>query len=194
MTPEIAKELNVKENEGVYVNAVFDGDPAGQAGLAVGDVITRVGGAPVDSSSAMIRIIGAISPGQTVSLDIIRKGEMKTISVKLGSMKKPVQLVGGFQKFPVNQRGFIIKEVESERPDKIPSKVKGVVVAEIFPKSDAEKSGLMKGDIVMAINGRKVVSQEDFKKIMGEISLKDPLFLLIFRNQESLQITIPGES
>jgi S1-C subfamily serine protease len=109
-------------------------------------------------------------------------------------MKKPVQLTGGFPRFPIIQRGLVVKELEPGSQDKISVGIQGVLVAEVFPKSDAEKGGLLKGDIITSVNDRKVVSQEEFKRAMSEIPLNGSLSLSIYRNQESLQITLPGTS
>ena len=80
--PEEMTEKN-KSNNGVVVTSVFEGDPAHQAGLKVGDIILKIGGADVDSPNTLIRIIGTITPGQTINLDILRNGKGRMIPVKL---------------------------------------------------------------------------------------------------------------
>ena len=89
----LAEENNGKRGDGVIVNSVFEGDPAHLAGLKVGDIILKIGGVKVDSPNSLIRIIGTISPGQTINLDILREGKRNLIPVKLESKKKTTNLL-----------------------------------------------------------------------------------------------------
>merc|ERR1711969_225159 len=88
VTDKIAQQVKGKAGEGVWVNSVFEGDPAHRAGIRIGDVILRIGGTTVDSPSRMIRLIGAFSPGQSINLDILRDGKREVVTVKLENQKK----------------------------------------------------------------------------------------------------------
>ena len=192
VTPGIAAESQVKEGEGVYVNAVFEGDPGFHAGLRVGDIILKVGGSAVDSSKSMIRIIGSISPGQSVNLDIIREGKRQIISVKLGILKKPTQFASRLLTSPVRGLGLLVHDLRAAADGAAQDK-EGVVVAEIIPHSRAEKAGLKKDDLITAINGKKIISREQFKKAVSQIPRKERLFLLVVRDKESIHVTLPGK-
>ena len=80
-------QANGEEGKGVIINSVFEGDPAFLAGLKVGDIILKIGGSDIDSPNKMIRVIGAITPGQTINLDILRDGKSQLVPVKLESRK-----------------------------------------------------------------------------------------------------------
>jgi serine protease Do len=88
VTEKIAQQVKGKAGEGVWVNSVFEGDPAHQAGIRIGDVILKIGGTSVGSPNRMIRLIGAFSPGQSVNLDILRDGKHKVVTVKLKNQVK----------------------------------------------------------------------------------------------------------
>ena len=88
VTQEIAQQVKGKEDQGVWVNSVFEGDPAYRAGLRVGDIILKVGGVAVDTPGRMIKLIGSFSPGQKVSLDVLRNGQRKLMTVRLENQKK----------------------------------------------------------------------------------------------------------
>ena len=83
VTEEAAKKANGKEGVGVIVNSVFKGDPADLAGLKVGDIILKIGGSEINSPNKMIRVIGAITPGQTINMNILRDGKSRMIPIKL---------------------------------------------------------------------------------------------------------------
>jgi putative serine protease PepD len=70
---------------GVAVAAVESGSGAAKAGVKSGDVIVAVNGTAVSSATELRAIIGAHSPGQTLTLSVHRSGETKTLKVTLGS-------------------------------------------------------------------------------------------------------------
>lgn len=81
VTPEIAKELNMKKPEGVVVSDVEPGSPAGEAGIQRGDVVLEVNRRSVNSlrdfSSALQKA------GKTVLLLLFRNGSTFYISLQI---------------------------------------------------------------------------------------------------------------
>ena len=85
---------------GAQVGAVTSGGPAASAGLQPGDVITSLGGKPVDDSTALSTLVDEYKPGDSVELKLSRGGQQKTLSVKLGERpattpQAPTQDLGG---------------------------------------------------------------------------------------------------
>jgi putative serine protease PepD len=70
--------------KGVQVIEVSADTPAGKAGLQVGDVITRIDGNKVTSSSELSQAIDAKRPGTKISVTYLRNGSTHTASVTLG--------------------------------------------------------------------------------------------------------------
>jgi putative serine protease PepD len=73
------------DQSGARIAAVQSGSPAAQAGLAVGDVVTKVGDARVEDFSDLVARIGSYAPGQQVTLTVGSGGAERTVSVTLGS-------------------------------------------------------------------------------------------------------------
>jgi S1-C subfamily serine protease len=69
---------------GVTVSGVSPGGPAATAGIRGGDVIQRVGGAPVGSISDVMSLVGTRSPGQSLSVQLRQGHRARTVSVALG--------------------------------------------------------------------------------------------------------------
>jgi regulator of sigma E protease len=80
-------------NGAVVVRRVEQGAAADQAGLKVGDVVTGVGGEPVDRASVLIKAIRQ-HPGERVELDILRDGQALQISVIPGMRQSNGEVVG----------------------------------------------------------------------------------------------------
>src|SRR6202795_5411944 len=86
VTADIADSLGLKQAQGAMVDNPQDGSPAAKAGIEAGDVITAVNGASVKDSRDLARNISMMAPGSSVKLDILRKGETKTLTLALGEM------------------------------------------------------------------------------------------------------------
>jgi putative serine protease PepD len=80
-------ETNSTDQTGALVKTLENGGAASQAGLKVGDVITKVDNQLVDGSDALVATIRGHRPGDTVKLTVIRGGQTTTIQAKLGSDK-----------------------------------------------------------------------------------------------------------
>ncbi|WP_296373686.1 trypsin-like peptidase domain-containing protein [Pseudonocardia sp.] len=70
---------------GATITTVQPGSPAAGAGLAAGDVVTKVGDAKVENFSDLVARIGSYAPGQQVTLTVTSGGASKTVQVTLGS-------------------------------------------------------------------------------------------------------------
>jgi S1-C subfamily serine protease len=97
--PQLADRLGIPSDTGALVAKVIAGGPADDAGLkgsdqkvtfqgqqisAGGDVIVAVDGHPIVTEADLPRLISHFSPGDTVTLQIIRDGQRQNLDVKLG--------------------------------------------------------------------------------------------------------------
>ncbi|MDH2416501.1 trypsin-like peptidase domain-containing protein [Nocardioides sp. CER19] len=71
--------------EGLAVTDLLPGGPAASAGLAVGDVITQINGAPAVSTEQLVLVSLRHEPGDTVTLTYRRGGSEHTAKVTLGA-------------------------------------------------------------------------------------------------------------
>lgn len=83
LTPELRTHFGVVGDEGIMVARVIDDSPAFRAGLAAGDIITRVDGVSMGSSADLTHAIRAHEEGETVNLEIWRGGSSETLSATL---------------------------------------------------------------------------------------------------------------
>ncbi len=71
---------------GAAVVTVTPGGPADRAGLRAGDVIRKLGPAPIQDSGTLLQELAAAHPGQQVEVTITRAGQARTVSVTLGTL------------------------------------------------------------------------------------------------------------
>ena len=188
VSEEVAKRAKVQVGEGVIINSVFEGDPADMAGLKVGDIILKIGGSEINSPNSMIRVIGAITPGQTINLDILRDGKPKLVPVKLESRKKRTTQLATLS--PMRSSGLGFTVVNSEKGSKLPG---GALVSQVDPESHAALKGLRSGDLIVAVNGENVENQHEFDGLVGKIQQGSAVFLLIWRNDKKFHLGLVRE-
>ena len=188
VTPQIAAKAHLQEGKGVLINSVFEGDPAERAGLRVGDIILKIGGIAVNSPTRMIRIVGVISPGQTVHLDILRDGKSQIIPVKLENYPKKnsrqASLSSPKGKFPA--LGIELEPASAE----IDGADNGVVIKEVIIGSAAESKGLKSGDRILAINGDSIMNRKHYENIIKKIRAGGSVFFLLTRNEKKFHLTL----
>jgi S1-C subfamily serine protease len=83
LTAELAQSLGLDGTKGAIVARVHPGSPADTAGLQPNDVITKFGTSPVDDYNHLQRLSSDAEPGTTVPIEIVRRKERKTVSLKI---------------------------------------------------------------------------------------------------------------
>jgi putative serine protease PepD len=72
---------------GARLSVVSANGPAQKAGLKTGDVITRLGGKPVDSVDELIVLLRSFKVGDTITVSYLRGGSAKTARLVLADKK-----------------------------------------------------------------------------------------------------------
>src|SRR3984893_6701093 len=80
-----AKELTNGQERGLLVVQVADGGPAGAAGFLQGDILVRLDGTAVTNADDLQGLLGPTRVGSAVNAAIIRGGELRDVSVTVGT-------------------------------------------------------------------------------------------------------------
>ena len=83
---EMVREWGLPDARGALVTRVFPGTPADRAGLRPGDVIRGFNGTPVDTSSELPPMVGALPPGTRVALSLWRDGRERDVELALAEL------------------------------------------------------------------------------------------------------------
>jgi len=193
ITPELAKQFNLKEEKGALVGDVVEESPAEKAGIQRGDIITAYGGKKIDEPYQIRNAVANTAPGKEMELTIIREKTTKTIKITISEqpveMQKPTK--GEYDNL---LRGVSVQNLTLEiyKQLSLPKRLKGVVVSDIDEDSPAAMV-LMQGDIIQEINRKKVPSTRDYENIVAKIKPEENILLLIFRNGSSIYITLSAK-
>lgn len=85
MNDQVASRFGIDATEGAYISSLVAGGAAEKAGLKEGDVITKVDGEPITSSSDLVLAVRSHNPGDKVQVTYLRDGKEATAEVTLGS-------------------------------------------------------------------------------------------------------------
>jgi len=183
--PAIARVYGAKS--GVTVSSVTANGPADQAGLKIGDTITSVNGKPVKTGDELVANISAEKPGSKVKIGYERGGKSAETTVTVADRAKLYGNTAANEEDSANQEqpvagklGLSVRPITPDMADRlgIPAN-KGVIVSEVKPGSFAEDIGLSRGDVILEVNKQAVNSDDDFRRITGQLkSGQDVVFLV----------------
>jgi len=150
------------------VGIVKSGGAADKAGVKVGDRIVTFDGVETPTLDR-IRKDAAIAPEKDIAMVVERDGKRVPLTIK------PT-------KTQVNGNG--IGELDFE-PD---MGAEAIVVDKVVENMPAAVSGLQKGDLITAVNGKLVRNRMEVRNMIAE-SKDQPLVLSVTRNNERKEIT-----
>jgi len=84
LTPFIQRQLGLGISKGAVVANVTPGSGAELAGLAEGDVITRMAGHDIESADDVSTTVADHKPGDEVEITVVRGGSTLTVTARIG--------------------------------------------------------------------------------------------------------------
>jgi len=191
LSKELAESFGMKNTNGALVAAVEKGVPADKGGVEAGDVIIKFDGKPIANSSDLPRAVGAAKPGKAVPVEVLRKGNDKTLSVAIGEMPSDGSEATQANKPPVKQDadrvGLILKELTPQQKKKLNGK-NGLLVMDAL--GAVAQAGIRRGDVILGLNNTEVQSLEQFNKQLAGFGTGKTIALLVLRGESTLYVPV----
>ncbi len=193
LTPELAAQFKLKDDNGVLLVDTVEAGPADKSGLKRGDVIVEYDGKKINDPFHFKNMVAETKPGKSVSLTIMRDGSLLKKIVTIGELPGESKVLP-----PVETdnalKGVSVQEVTDEYRQKmgVTEREKGVVVSNITENSPA-LGILTKGDIILEVNRTPVINTNAYNKIVSGIEVNHNVLVLIVRGGVRQYITIPGK-
>ncbi len=155
---------------------VAPGSPAAAAGLTRGDVVTRVGDAPVANWEDLDTLVRKGKPG--VPLAVAARRGTETIAVTV--VPKSVEARNEFGQ-PVMETGIGVKPLVPAR------------ISEVVANSPAARAGLRKGDLVRRVGSEPVATWDELASRIRNAKPGEPLALTVLRGDREIGIPVTPE-
>jgi serine protease Do len=183
LDPDLARYFKLPRAGGGLIARVWEGGPAGRAGLRAGDVILSLGGLRLRGSQDFGRALARAGIGAHTTLQVFRGGESLVIQVmvrelresrtasKIGPSKpaRPAHPPFGLDLRPLSSS--MASRLGLEDPA-------GLIVAAVDPGSAADRAGVRRGDIVRSIGLQAVRSEKGFREILRGLKGEKTLLLI----------------
>jgi len=152
------------------IGMVVKGSPAEKAGLQNGDKIISINDKKIEHWEAIQTVIYFDFLNNDLSMVIERSGQQRTIVIPRSNIPD------------VSETTFGIIPAQTE-----------AIISEVLPGKPAAKAGLQANDVIVSINGQKVVNQEQVITIVKANPEKE-VSLLIKRGNEMKTIAVTPSS
>jgi serine protease Do len=171
VTAELAQALDLDAPTGALVAEVRSGSPADRAGIEPGDLIISFNGQKVEKMRDLPRLVGMTQPGTEATIEVLRDGEVLSLTVTVGETTGDQQAAGPSSPGgPIGSLGLAVAPAAEFGWQGAGGEIEGLVITEVAPDSPAAESGLRVGDVIVAIGGRKVDTVEAMEEIIAERS------------------------
>ena len=162
VTEDIADSIGMAEAKGAMITKVTEDGPAAKEDLKPGDAIVEVNGDKIEDSRDLARKIAELNPNTDVDLSIVRYGEKRDVTMKLGTFPSGKQLAALEEEKPDTGQEMKDLGLSLAPAAKVPGAgEEGVVITEVDPQSDAADKGLKPGDVILEVAGVSVSNPSD---------------------------------
>ena len=182
---------------GVEVTEVVEGEAAYNAGIEVGDIITKLNDWETPSPSLFKDAVSKVKPREEVSFSVSRNGNLQSMSAMAGK-NEGMNFWQGREALPFQAKNFAL-DLEKIRGNKaqlgvlIADHDNGAEISQVNEGSAADKAGLQKGDIITEIDGNTMTSTEDVVEYLSDKEAEDEVKLKVLRDNKKKTIKVQLE-
>ena len=196
ITPLLADGLKLGRDAGVVLSDVYPEGPAAAAGAEVGDIVLRLDGKPMENGRQLQVNLYSRAVGDTVRLDIERRGQAVTLAVKVAERDDDPSRFAALarpEEHLIQRLGILGLTMTPELAALVPDfrVATGVIVAgtsgDQVPGSDGQ---LAIGDIVHAVNGRAIRTLPELRAAVDALKAGDAMVLQIERDAELMYVAL----
>ncbi|SIT47247.1 putative periplasmic serine endoprotease DegP-like [Paraburkholderia ribeironis] len=188
LSAEQAKSLGLDAPRGALVGSVDPNGPARAAGLREGDVIVGVNGTRIANTTELMAQVSQLAPGTTASIDIVRNGGERKLSVTVGAQSGEVASASPRTQQQEQARprlGVAVRPLTADEQQET-SLPGGVVVQQAG--GPAAAAGIQAGDIIVAVDGKVIRGVEQLRQLIAQAG--DTVSVTVVRDGEEASVSV----
>jgi len=194
---DLAQSFGLKKPVGALVSDVMKDSPAKKAGVEAGDVILKFDGHKISDAGDLPPVVGHTPVGKTVDMEVVRNGEHKTISVKVGNLadhKDTGSSNGNSSSTDHTALNVAVRELTKQERENLGIGDRGLLVQKVGPGPVAE-AGIRPGDILLRIGKTTLSSVGQLKAAVKDLPAGQPVAVQIRRGDSTLfvSLTLPDK-
>ena len=191
LTAELARKFGVNEGDGVLINEVFEKDPAAEAGIKPGDILTRIDGTVIDTPNRLTRVVAGFLPGSTAKVEIVRDQQRFVLDVALIERRDQAVITSLPKGGTEVKLGFDVQDLTPGLAEKFMLREsRGVMISKVEPGSLAQSEGLHEGDLIKEVNRAEVGSVEEFTNVVSKIRQGETILLRALRESRAFYVVL----
>ncbi len=163
---KFAIEKNLKQLKGIYVNGLVDGGSARDAGIAEGDVITKIQDVSVKSVSELQEQISKYRPGDKINATIIRNNKELNLDVVLKTLENTTKLIKKSEIIKKSESALGAEFLEVDKSELAKLRIENGVKVGKLNSGKLLAVGIKEGFIITSIDKKKVSTVEDIKNVL----------------------------
>jgi S1-C subfamily serine protease len=160
----MAQAIGLPAPHGVAITQLHPQSPLLAAGLAVGDVVLAIDGAPIDSPQELDFRLTTLGVGATADIDFWRDGAGTQASLVLiaapggDGQQVPLTGAGVFD-------GLVVADLSPAMIDRLGLALDSTGVAVVDVTGQAQRMQLAPGDVIVSVNGTPIASVADLEDV-----------------------------
>jgi serine protease Do len=180
----LADSFGLKQLQGALVSSLEKAGPAEKAGVQPGDVIVRVNGTAIETSGELSARIADLKPGSKARLEVVRKGAPTQLDVTIGELQDAKVAVADTGEGARGKLGVGVRPLDPHESREAGTDG-GLLVEQVG--GPAERAGIQPGDIILSLNGNKVKTPDELRKLIGQAGKRVALLV----QREDAKIFVP---
>ena len=161
---KLAKEKNISETEGVYVNSVNEGGSAELAGVKEGDIVTKVGSVVVNSVPELQEQVSQYRPGDKVTLTVKRGSKETVLAVILKNKDNNTRVVEKESTEVTSALGATFETLSDEEKTKLG--IENGLKVNKLENGKLKNAGIKEGFIITSIDHKQINTKEELKSVL----------------------------
>ena len=191
LTAELARKFGVNEGEGVLINEVFEKNPAAEAGIKPGDILTRIDGTVIDTPNRLTRVVAGLLPRSTAKVEIVRDQQRFVLDVALIERRDQAVITSLPQGRTEVKLGFDVQDLTPGLAEKFMlHESRGVIISKVESGSHAQTEGLHEGDLIKEVNRAGVGSVEEFNNAVSKARQGETILLRVLRESRAFYVVL----
>jgi C-terminal processing protease CtpA/Prc len=204
VTADEAKQAGLDGIRGAWVTSIAPESAAAKAGLAEGDIVTRLDGQDVRSARHLTRVVGETPVGRTVTLEYLRGGTRAQVSVTLEASRARGMAFRGREPGAFNFRmgepmvwtrasrvrlGIGVQDLTPQLAQYF-GVADGVLVTQVNEGTPAARGGMKAGDVITKVQDTAVTRAADVTRALAGVDAGSTVTIEVSRDKATTSLSV----